>query len=157
MQSGVSGKVSGLALLVSEYDISISFVKGMLNKAADGLPRAYDDGLTKYDDLITARHPALGLLSAPKPKEGEDSKLNDYLAVYEGYLSEHWPKVLRDFEIQQASEEKTPDINCFKDNMGDMPRKLSRMNNIPTPWQTVHALQARFGETSPGRLCTSPQ
>ncbi len=42
---------------------SISYVKGTQNKAADGLSRAYDDGLVKYDDLITARHPALNKLS----------------------------------------------------------------------------------------------
>ena len=79
MQSGNSGKVSRLALLVSEYDISISYIKGAVNKAADGLSRAFDDGLTKFDDQVTARHPALELLQAPELEEGEVLKLSDYL------------------------------------------------------------------------------
>ena len=101
-------------LLVSEYDISISYVKGVLNKAADGLSRAHDDGLVKYDDQITARHPALGLLSAPKLKEGTVLKLNDYLTLCEDYLSTHWPLVLKDYESQLKAEGKTPEMDCFK-------------------------------------------
>ena len=125
MQSGASGKISRLALLVSEYDISISYVKGTLNKAADGLSRAHDDGLTKYDDQITARHPALGLLLAPELKEGTVLKLNDYLDLCEDYLSTHWPKVLKDFESQLRSEGKAPDMDCFKAKVDTDPRKLN--------------------------------
>ncbi len=77
-QSGASGRISRLALLISEFDISISYVKGTQNKAADGLSRAYDDGLVKYDDLITARHPALDKLEAPELPPNEVMKLGEY-------------------------------------------------------------------------------
>ncbi len=98
VQSGNSGKISRLALLISEYDISISYVKGTANKAADGLSRAYDDGLTKFDDQITARHPALEKLEAPELPEGEVMKLTDYLDKCEDFLSTHWPKILKEHE-----------------------------------------------------------
>jgi hypothetical protein len=58
MQSGNSGKVFRVALLVS-----ISHVKGTLNKAAGGLSRAHDDGLTKsqFDNQLWHffKHPNL--------------------------------------------------------------------------------------------------
>ena len=127
MQSGNSGKVSRLALLVSEYDISISYVKGVLNKAADGLSRAHDDGLTKYDDQVTARHPALELLQAPEMKEGEIIKLSEYLTQCEDYLSKHWPLVLKEYESKLIAEGKTPDMECFKANVDDKSQKLSNI------------------------------
>ena len=97
-QSGASGRISRLALLISEFDISISYVKGTQNKAADGLSRAYDDGLVKYDDLITARHPALDKLEAPALPPGEIQKLGDYLVQCDKFLETHWPKLLDEYE-----------------------------------------------------------
>jgi len=67
VQSGVSGKISRLALLVAEYDITVSFVQGVKNKAADGLSRAHDTGLIKCDDQVTNKHPALEYLGAKGP------------------------------------------------------------------------------------------
>ena len=117
MQSGASGRVSRLALLVSEYDLTVSYVQGTKNKAADGLSRAYDDGLTKYDDQITARHPALEKLEAPKLNDGETLQLNDYLAKCDDYLSEHWPRIIKEYETQQLAEGKDPDTECLKQEM----------------------------------------
>ena len=127
MQSGAAGKISRLALLVSEYDISISYIKGALNKAADGLSRAFDDGLTKYDDQVTARHPALELLQAPELKDGESLKINDYLIKCEDYLADHWPKVLKDYESQCKAEGITPNMECFNQNVEETPQRLSNL------------------------------
>ena len=99
-QSGASGRISRLALLISEFDISISYVKGTQNKAADGLSRAYDDGLVKYDDLITARHPALDKLDAPSLPPGEIMKLGEYLQKCDTFLESHWPKLLSEYEAE---------------------------------------------------------
>ena len=99
-QSGASGRISRLALLISEFDISISYVKGTQNKAADGLSRAYDDGLVKYDDLITARHPALNKLEAPELPPGEVMKLGEYLTKCDDFLESHWPKLLKEYEAE---------------------------------------------------------
>ena len=110
-----------------QYDITISYVKGTLNKAADGLSRAHDDGLTRYDDLVTARHPALGLLKAPKLKEGEVLPINDYLTKCEDYLTDHWPKVLKDYESQCKAEGNTPDLECFKPKVDIVPQRLSNL------------------------------
>jgi hypothetical protein len=107
-QSGASGRISRLALLISEFDISISYVKGTQNKAADGLSRAYDDGLVKYDDLITARHPALNELGAPELAPGEVLKLGEYLEKCDDYLSTHWPKILKEFESRRPEIDKLP-------------------------------------------------
>jgi len=99
-QSGASGRISRLALLISEFDISISYVKGTQNKAADGLSRAYDDGNVKYDDLITARHPALNKLEAPELPPNETMKLGDYLKKCDEFLEGHWPKLLKEYEAE---------------------------------------------------------
>ncbi len=101
VQCGASGKISRLALLVSEYDITISYVKGTQNKAADGLSRAFDDGTVKYDDQLTARHPALNELGAPKLEEGKALKLDDYLDKCDEYLATEWPPILKKFEDDQ--------------------------------------------------------
>jgi hypothetical protein len=119
MQSGVSGKISRLALLVSEYDITVSYVKGTKNKAADGLSRAYDDGLTKFDDQITARHPALEYLDAPEIKEGVALKLTDYLVECEDYLNTHWPEALKKYENQQIAVGNDPDTECLKKGLNE--------------------------------------
>jgi len=102
VQTGVSGKISRLALLVSEYDITVSFVQGVKNKAADGLSRAFDTGEVLCDDQATARHPALEHLHAPELSDGQTMRLNDYLDVCDGYLKEHWPRVLKDYESKQG-------------------------------------------------------
>jgi len=99
-QSGASGRISRLALLISEFDISVSYVKGTQNKAADGLSRAYDDGLVKYDDLVTARHPALDKLDAPEIPSGEIMKLGEYLEKCDKFLESHWPELLEKYEAE---------------------------------------------------------
>ena len=37
-------------------------------------------------------------------------KLNNYLTQCEDYLSDHWPKVLKDYESRVVAEGKTPDM-----------------------------------------------
>ena len=122
-QSGASGKVSRLALLISEFDISISYVKGTKNKAADGLSRAYDDGLVKYDDQITPRHPALDKLEAPILPPGEIMKLGEYLGKCDEFLEDHWPKLLKEYETENPKGlEDLPEV--IKD------REIKRLNPI---------------------------
>jgi len=110
IQSGAASKVSRAALLIAEYDISISYVKGTSNKAADGLSRAHDDGLTKYDDQVTPRHPALNLLDAPELPEGEVMKLSDYMVKCEEHLARRWPEIMNEYEAQQIKEGKLVDL-----------------------------------------------
>jgi len=104
MQTGVSGKISRLALLVSEYDITVSYVPGTKNKAADGLSRAHDTG-EACDDQATARHPALEGLQAPKLEEGQSMKLNEYLDQCESYIADTWPRLVAEHEAKLASSE----------------------------------------------------
>ena len=118
-QSGASGKISRLALLISEYDISISYVKGTKNMAADGLSRAYDDGLVKYDDQITARHPALNKLQAPELPPGEILKLSDYLVKCDKFLESHWPKILKEYEDEHPMGlDNLPNLKKDENPMG---------------------------------------
>ena len=127
VQSGNSGKISRLALLISEYDISISYVKGTANKAADGLSRAYDDGLTKFDDQITARHPALQKLEAPELPEGEIMKLTDYLDKCEDFLSTHWPKILKEYdELNPVKDDDVQNIQSIKSG----PEGIKDLNSV---------------------------
>ena len=116
VQCGASGKISRLALLVQEYDITISYVKGTANKAADGLSRAWDDGLTKFDDQITARHPALNKLGAPELSSGEALKLEDYLEKCDEYVASHWPKILKEYEDQQPPQGSVKSLKLSKSN-----------------------------------------
>ncbi len=97
VQSGVSGKISRLALLVAEYDITVSFVQGVKNKAADGLSRAHDTGLIKCDDQVTNKHPALEYLGAPPIEEGS-IKLEAYLDRCERYVQKEWPILLEKYK-----------------------------------------------------------
>ena len=124
VQCGASGKISRLALLVSEYDITISYVKGTQNKAADGLSRAFDDGTVKYDDQITARHPALNSLGAPSLVEGEALKLTDYLDKCDDYINTHWPKILKEYEEQQLALGKVVDSEVLKSRIKE--QKLNK-------------------------------
>ena len=127
VQSGNSGKISRLALLISEYDISISYVKGTANKAADGLSRAYDDGLTKFDDQITARHPALQKLEAPELPEGEVMKLTDYLDKCDDFLSTHWPKILKEYEeLNPVRDDDVQSIRSVKSG----PEGIKGLNSV---------------------------
>jgi hypothetical protein len=97
-------KISKLALLVAEYDITVSFVQGVKNKAADGLSRAYDTVLTKCDDQVSNRHPALEHLGAPPVKDGS-MKLDNYLEECENYIQQEWPKILEKYK--KENDEKT--------------------------------------------------
>jgi hypothetical protein len=90
--------------LVAEYDITVSFVQGVKIKAADGLSRAYDTGLTKCDDQVSNRHPALERLGAPPIKNGS-MKLDNYLEECENYIQQEWPKILEQYK--KENDEKT--------------------------------------------------
>ncbi len=56
--------------------------------------------MVKYDDLITARHPALNKLEAPELPPGEVMKLGEYLTKCEDFLESHWPKLLEEYEAE---------------------------------------------------------
>jgi hypothetical protein len=151
VQSGASGKISRLALLVSEYDITISYVKGTQNKAADGLSRAFDDGTVKYDDQLTARHPALNELGAPKLEDGEILKLNDYLDKCDEYLATEWPPILKKFEEDQLLS-KNSDKTKLKRKLGDTEKNtLSEADFVDKTIQEsviLHVDRVRVGDWS---------
>ena len=128
VQSGVSGKISRLALLVAEYDITVSFVQGVKNKAADGLSRAYDTGLTKCDDQVSNRHPALEYLGAPPMKEGS-MKLDSYLEVCENYIQQEWPKLLEQYK--ENNDEKT-DLENVKNKINNETNYVHRLVEATT-------------------------
>jgi len=129
-QSGASGKVSRLALLISEFDISISYVKGIKNKAADGLSRAYDDGLVKYDDQITPRHPALDKLEAPELPPGEIMKLSDYLGECDKFLECHWPKILKEYETENPKGiDNLPEVIKDREQKELNPMKVNNLSS----------------------------
>ena len=133
MQTGVSGKISRLALLVSEYDITVSFVQGVKNKAADGLSRAFDTGEVPFDDQATARHPALEALQAPELYDGQVMKLHDYLDICSSYLEANWPKILADYEAKQIELKK--DLKSEKEIRSTRPivkrdKNLTEIRNV---------------------------
>jgi hypothetical protein len=117
VQSGTSSKISRLALLVQEYDVTIGYIPGEKNKAADGLSRAFDDGTIKCDNIVANRHPALEYLTAPPLQEGEVLKLGKYLDICEEYLKLEIPRILK---IQKDKE---------KDNNGST-ISINHLNEI---------------------------
>jgi hypothetical protein len=112
--------------LVAEYDITVSFVQGVNNKAADGLSRAYDTGLTKCDDQISNRHPALEYLGAPPIKNGS-MKLDSYLEECEGYIQ--WPKLLERYK--KENDEKT-DLENVKNKINNETNYVHRLVEATT-------------------------
>ena len=98
VQTGISGKISRLALLVQEYDLTVSFVQGAKNKAADGLSRAWDEEAEPCDNQAALRHPALEGLQAPPLEEGRSMRLMEYLQFCEPYVQKEWPRILSDYE-----------------------------------------------------------
>jgi hypothetical protein len=52
-------------------------------------------------------------------------KLNDYLTHCGDYLSDQWPKVLKDYESKLIAESKNPDMECFKPKVDIPPQRLS--------------------------------
>ena len=82
-----------IALLVQEYDLSVSFVQGVKNKAADGLSRAFDNGIEACDNKSSLKDPLYEQLTAPKFDEGQSMKLSEYLDHCYPYLEKKWPKV----------------------------------------------------------------
>ena len=101
VQTGISGKISRLALLVQEYDLTVSFVQGAKNKAADGLSRAWDEDAEPCDNQAALRHPALEGLQAPPLEEGQSMRLTEYLDLCEPYVTKEWPKILSEYERRQ--------------------------------------------------------
>ena len=140
VQCGASGKISRLALLVSEYDITISYVKGTANKAADGLSRAWDDGLTKFDDQITARHPALNELGAPVIDSGVALKLEDYLEKCDEYVSSHWPKILKEYEERLPAKGSVASSKYPKSNKSVKQRLDNYEKDVLTEGQYVNSV-----------------
>lgn len=78
VQQGASGKIARLSLIVQDHDISVAYIPGHKNKAADGLSRAFDDGKMALDDQIAPRHPALEKIEAVRLPEGEVVKWAEY-------------------------------------------------------------------------------
>jgi hypothetical protein len=111
----VSGKISRLALLVAEYDITVSFVQGVKNKAADGLSRAYDTGLIKCDDQVSNRHPALEYLGAP-PIRGASMKLESYLEECGHYIQQEWPKIMEQYQKENNQKTNVGNVSIRANN-----------------------------------------
>ena len=110
-QSGTSSKISRLALMIQEYDVTIGYIPGPKNKAADGLSRAFDDGTVKCDDVIANRHPALEFLTAPKLEEGKVLKLGEYLNICEDFLVSEIPRILTEHKAREIAEKSTKNLN----------------------------------------------
>ena len=93
IHTGINGKITRIALLVQEYDLSVSFVQGVKNKAADGLSRAFDDGVEACDNQSSLKDPLYEQLTAPRLDEGKSMKLSEYLDHCYPYLEKEWPKI----------------------------------------------------------------
>jgi hypothetical protein len=50
------------------------------------------------------------------------------LTKCEDYLSDHWPKVLKEYESQLIAEGKTPDMDCFNTSVGIGQQRLSNLD-----------------------------
>ena len=98
VQTGISGKISRLALLVQEYDMTVSFVQGAKNKAADGLSRAWDTEAEPCDDQSALRHPALEKLQAPSLEEGQSMRLTEYMDFCDPYVKSEWPRLMAEYD-----------------------------------------------------------
>ena len=127
LQTGISGKISRYAMLVSDYDIVISYIPGPKNKVADGLSRAHDIG-ESCDNQKSNRHPALEQLGAPALAAGQAMKLEDYLQNCEQYLESEWPKVLSNYEAKQAKEDK--DSQSFNNVLNILEEETSIVNEL---------------------------
>ena len=55
-------------------------------------------------------------------------KLNECLVKCDDYLSTHWPKVLREYESQQAAEGHATAPNLDQVEVGSKPQKLSSLD-----------------------------
>ena len=143
LQTGISSKVSRMALAIQGYDVQISYVPGHKNKAADGLSRAYDTGETKCDDQLANKAPVLGELKAPTLIEGVVVPKDEYLARCEKYLTEEWPNTVLKFNLKrdvQVTDQRlfdrllartTPEYTIDKDGKV-LDRKLRQVGFIPT-------------------------
>ena len=161
-QSGTSSKISRLALMIQEYDVTIGYIPGPKNKAADGLSRAFDDGTIKCDNVIANRHPALEYLGAPSLDEGEVLKLTEYLKVCENFLEAEIPRILAKHEATKTAEklaestERDPLISDELESSGsigvleDVPlTHRDRINHIEwlhslSPFRTERQVNAIF-------------
>jgi hypothetical protein len=88
-----SARVGRLAMLLSEYEIQVCFIKGKDNKAADALSRAYE-GTLKCDNLAIIKDPRLNDLTAPELPPGVSVPLPEYLHQCDEHLKKHWPPTL---------------------------------------------------------------
>jgi len=122
-QNGNAGRTARLTMVINEFDITVSYIKGTSNRAADGLSRAFDDGLTQWDDLTTARHPAVNLLEAPELQPGEAVPLVDYMEKCDKFLVTHWPEIMKKYEIQQIQKGEKADFTGLQTEVGK-PQKL---------------------------------
>ena len=101
LQTGISGKISRYSLYVQDYDITVSYIQGSKNKVADGLSRMYSTD-EPCDNQVSNRHPALEGLGAPIIDENCAMKLDDYLERCGTYIADKWPKLLAQYESDQA-------------------------------------------------------
>ena len=116
LQTGVSGKISRYAMMVSTFNIIISYIPGKQNKVADALSRAYDLG-EACDNQRSNNHPALEKLGAPMMEEGYGMKREDYMEYCSKYLEIEWPKIMADYESKQSRVKE--DIRAYLVSIDD--------------------------------------